>query len=136
MATSKTIVMVIERSSDFYDAYSKNCNGIYAAGANIEEVRANTEDAIRLIKEELPKSQWPEELLGDYEIVFECDTKSFLEFYRDTLSLAGLQEITGINQKQLSSYLNGRTSPPRAQREKINSGIRKFANELLEMSVI
>ena len=136
MDKNNTIVMVIEKSSDHYGAYSENCDGIYAAGDSIEDVRKDTEEAIRLIKEELPKSQWPEPLKGDYNIVYKCDTQSFLKFYRDTMSLAGLQEITGVNQKQLSSYLNGRTKPQKAQRARINKGIQKFAHELLDISVM
>ncbi|MBO7082810.1 MAG: hypothetical protein J6W30_03075 [Bacteroidales bacterium] len=44
------IVMVIEKSSDHYGAYSENCDGIYAAGKNIEAVKSDTFEAIRLLK--------------------------------------------------------------------------------------
>lgn len=131
----KQVVMNIEKSSDYYDAYSVNCAGIYAAGKDIDEVKRDSQRAIELIKEELPEEQWPEEIKGDFEIVFEFDTKSFLEYYRDTLSLAGLERLTGINQKQLSSYLNGRSKPRAAQRERINKGLHKFACELMSVSV-
>ena len=38
--------MVIERSKDFYDAYSENCDGIYAAGENLEAVKKDVENAM------------------------------------------------------------------------------------------
>lgn len=31
--------MIIEKSKDFYDAYSENCDGIYAAGNTLDEVK-------------------------------------------------------------------------------------------------
>ena len=53
--------MMVERSKDFFDAYSDNCDGIYAAGNSIDEVKADAEKAIALIKQNLPESQWPDE---------------------------------------------------------------------------
>ncbi len=51
--------MIIEKSRNHYGAYAENGDGIYAAGNTIEEVQADTEQAIALIKSELPESQWP-----------------------------------------------------------------------------
>ena len=58
----KKIVMMVERSKDFFDAYSYNCDGIYAAGSSIDEVKADAEKTIALIKQTLPESQWPNEI--------------------------------------------------------------------------
>ena len=44
-------------------------------------------------------------------------------------SLSGLEKITGINQKQLWSYLNG-TKQRKAQRERIENGLRRFSREM------
>ena len=64
------IIMVIEESENHYGAYSENCEGIYAAGDTIEYVKADTLEAIYLIKKNLPMDQWPIQLLGEYEIVW------------------------------------------------------------------
>ncbi len=127
--------IAVEKTSDYYDAYSINGEGIYGAGGSLTEVKENVKEAIRLIKENLPESQWPEILKGEYTIVYQMDVKSFLEHYRDLVSLSGLEMITGINQKQLSNYLHSRSIPRKAQRERINQGINKFAHELLELTV-
>ncbi len=129
------IIMVIERSKDFYDAYSENCDGIYAAGENLEAVKKDVENAINIIKKEYPEEQWPAPLRGDYEIEWKFDTSSFLEYYKDYISLAGLEKITGINQKQLSNYLNHRSKPRRRQVERISEGLHKFASELLSVTL-
>ena len=127
--------MTIEKTSDFYSAYSENCDGIYAAGESIADVKSDTEEAVRLIKKNLPEDQWPEAIKGDYEIVYKLDPVSFLKYYSGFLSLSGLGKITGINPKQLSNYLNGRAVPRRRQLDRISEGIHKFANELLNVSL-
>ena len=62
--------MIIEKSRNYYGAYAENGDGIYAAGNTIEEVQADTIQAINLIKSELPKKQWPSALKGQYELVW------------------------------------------------------------------
>ena len=34
------IIIVIEKSKDHFGAYSENCDGIYAAGSSIDDVKA------------------------------------------------------------------------------------------------
>ena len=127
--------MIVEKSKDFFDAYSDNCDGIYAAGEDVDAVKADTMEAIRLIKKELPEERWPEQIKGDFEIEWRFDVPSFLEYYGKYLSLAGMERLTGINQKQLSNYLNRRAIPRRKQADRIVSGMHKFAKELLSISL-
>lgn len=129
------IIIVIEKSKDFYDAYSENCDGIYAAGNSIDEVKNDVAEAINLIKKNLPEEQWPRQIKGEYEIEYKLDVQSFLEYYKDIISLSGLEKITGINQKQLSNYLNHRSVPRRKQVERISEGLHKFASELLSITL-
>lgn len=131
----KKIIIVIERSADLFDAYSDNCDGIYGAGDTLEECKADIETSIRQIKEKLPIEQWPEELKGEYELEYKLDTQSFLEYYSQYLSLAGMERITGVNQKQLSNYLNRRSKPRKQQIERISKGLRRFASELLSITL-
>lgn len=128
------ITIVIEKSKDFYDAFSENCDGIYAAGESIEAVKKDVEHAISILKK-YPANQQPAPLRGEYEIEWKFDVQSFLEYYKDYLSLAGLEKITGINQKQLSNYLNERSKPHRKQVERISQGLHKFAAELLAVTL-
>ena len=95
------IIMIVEKSKDFFDAYSDNCDGIYASGENMEAVKSDALEAIRLIKKNLPEDRWPEQIKGEFEIEWKFDVPSFLEYYGDYLSLSGMERMTGINQKQL-----------------------------------
>ena len=131
----KKIIIVIERSADLFDAYSDNCDGIYGAGDTLEACKADIETSIRQIKEKLPIEQWPEELKGEYELEYKLDTQSFLEYFSQYLSLAGMERITGVNQKQLSNYLNRRSKPRKQQIERISKGLHRFASELLSITL-
>ena len=129
------VIMIIEKSKDFFDAYSDNCDGIYAAGDSVEAVKADTEEAIRLIKKNLPEERWPEQIKGEYEIEWKFDVPSFLEYYSSFISLAGMEKMTGVNQKQLSNYLNRRSTPRAKQADRIVTGIHRFARELLSITL-
>ena len=129
------IVMIVGASKDLICAYSDNCDGIYAAGDTLEDAKADTYRAIEAIKRNLPEERWPEQIKGDYEIEWKFDVPSFLEYYSGFLSLAGMEKMTGINQKQLSNYLNRRSIPRRKQTDRIVNGIHKFARELLSISL-
>lgn len=127
--------MVIGKSEDYYGAASDNCEGIYAAGESIEAVKADTYEAIRLIKKNLPEDRWPAQIKGEFEIEWKFDVPSFLEYYSGFMSLAGMEKITGINQKQLSNYLNHRAVPRKRQADRILTGIHRFAQELLSITL-
>lgn len=58
------------------------------------------------------------------------DVASFISYYKDKLTLAGLERITGIAQGQLSHYLNGTSKPSKATREKFANAIHEFGETL------
>jgi hypothetical protein len=70
-----------------------------------------------------------------YKQIIGYESKSFLEYYSSFMSLAGMEKMTGINQKQLSNYLNHRAVPRKKQTERIREGIHKFAHELLSITL-
>ncbi len=66
----------------------------------------------------------------DVEWVWCYDTASFIREYAYAFTLAGLSRITGVNQGILSHYANGTSRPSDKTRQKIQDGIRKFADTL------
>ena len=127
--------MNISASKDMFGAFSENCDGIYAAGDTIEATKADTYEAIRLIKKNLPEERWPEQIKGEFEIEWHFDVPSFLEYYGGIMSLSGMEKLTGINQRQLSNYLNPRSVPRRKQADRIITGMHNFARELLSITL-
>lgn len=129
------LIIVIEQSSDHFGAYSENCDGIYAAGDSLDAVKADTFEAIKILKENLPETQWPDILKNDFQVEWKIDVVSFLEYYSKYMSLAGMEKMTGVNQKQLSNYMNHRSVPRPKQTKRIRDGIHRFAEELLSITL-
>lgn len=130
------IIMNICASPDSFGAYSENCEGIYAAGDTVEECKKDVEVAIALIKKNLPEERWPEHIKGEYTLVWHYDIQSLLLHYGSMLSLAGLERLTGIHQKQLWAYMHGRSKPRVQQKQRIEKALHSFADELANVSVL
>ncbi len=130
-----TITIIIEKSSDFFDAYAENCEGVYGAGNSVEEARKNVLHGLDLLKESRPESEWPDVLKEEYDIEYKYDTESFLSYYERIFSKPALERLTGINQKQLHHYATGLKKPREPQRKKIESALHKMGNELLSIKL-
>ena len=72
----------------------------------------------------------------DLEFDYHYDIPSFLQYYAYALSLAGLERISGINQRQLSHYMNGTSKPGKATVERFRHNLKAFAEELQSVDLI
>jgi hypothetical protein len=70
------------------------------------------------------------------EFVFHYDTASFLTYYTTYFSLAGISRLTGVNQRQLSHYLNGTRNPSKQTIQKIDNSIHAFAKNLSQVQFV
>ena len=95
------------------------------------------EEGLQVLKTDCQECGYeiPEELTGDYRVVYRMDTKTFLQMYCRVFSKSGLEYITGINQKQLWHYANGKTKPRPAQVKRIESALHKLGAELLSLEL-
>jgi predicted RNase H-like HicB family nuclease len=123
--------IIIEKSSDYYDAYAENCAGINGAGATVEEAKKDVLEGLKIFLEITDKV--PSILAGDYEIEYVYDVQSFLKYYEKILSKSGLEKITGINQKQLGHYANGNKTPRPEIIKKMEVSLQSFAKELSQV---
>lgn len=70
------------------------------------------------------------------KFVFKFDLASFLEFYAKKLGYSSLEKIVGVNQSQLSQYVQGYRNPSRATVRKIEKGLHEFANEISQVHFV
>lgn len=130
----KKVRAIIERSSTGrYSIYMDDDTLPYlvtSEGATLEEAKA---DFVRGYED--MKRHYADEGEPFEEVVFTyCyDMASFLQHYAYAFTLAGLSRITGVNQGQLSHYINGTSRPSRRTTEKIENGIRHFAASLSDV---
>lgn len=79
---------------------------------------------------QLDGEEYPSVFDEPYEIVYDFDTATLLDYYRGIFSFSALQAITGINQKQLAHYASGVSKPRPPQAMKIKNGLRRLAHDI------
>lgn len=70
------------------------------------------------------------------EFSFTYDVPSFLAYYGGLITFKGLAKLTGISAAQLSQYATGYRNPSPKTTAKIQAGLRSFANELSQVSLV
>lgn len=129
------IFVTIEKLKDHYSAFATNVEGIYGAGDTAMEAKQSILDAIELFKEHNGAKNISEILRGEFKVVYRFDTESLLNYFRGIFTNSALEKITGINQRQLQHYASGLKKPREPQKKKIEEGLHKLGNELLELEL-
>lgn len=129
----KNIEAVIERAAD--GTYSVFCKDeIFSGmGDTIADAKADMEKQMAFYKETALAEgfKYPAFLDEDYSVVYTIDALSLVNYYikAGIFSLATLEKVTGISQKQLWAYTNG-TKPRKPQEERIRAGFQKLSQDL------
>lgn len=100
---------------------------ITGTGATVAEARKEFEGGYSDVREMFITDGIP---FVEVEFEFVYDMASFLQYYAYAFSLAGLERITGVNQKQLGHYISGYRKPSKKTIEKIELRIKEFSKEL------
>ncbi len=129
------LIVNICASSDSFGAFAENCDGVYAAGNSVKEVKEDVLDVIKILKEEMPESELPEAIRENWQIEWHYDVQSLLRYYEGVITNAALERLTGINKKQLWNYSHGVSKPRKEAREKIEKALHSLGQELLEFSL-
>jgi len=131
---SKVIKVIIERSPDGFDAYAQNVKGIYGHGDTVELAKESIREAIEIIKS-FDDKNIPSALKEEYELSYEIDVESLLNYYNKIISFAALERLTGINQKQIQHYSTGYRKPRPVQRKKIEAALHQLGKELVQLEL-
>lgn len=102
-------------------------------GKFLEYARESIAFYVRCAKED--GDEYPSILDGDYDIECTFDVCGLLNYYQGVLTFAGMQKITGVNQKQLAHYAAGRSVPRKNTAEQIGSCLHKFGKELQSIKI-
>lgn len=132
-----TLTVIIERTQNNYSAYVQEIDGIIAVGSSIQEIKQGIIDGISALVEDCKEfgGEIPKELQGDFSLVYKMDASSLLQFYEKIFTKAGLERITGINQKQLWHYASGKRTPRPEQSLKIETALHRLGEELMAISL-
>ena len=127
----KNVIAIIERGSDGkYSIYIENKNYPYGIIGTGDTVKEATEDFMAGYKEMKEYVESTDDAFVEASFIFKYDIPSFLQEYAYAFSLAGLERITGVNQKQLGHYISGYRKPSPRTIRKIEDGIHAFSRQL------
>lgn len=132
----KKIIVYIEKSDKGFSAYMADNDldyGIRGEGTSASETIADFKENYLEMQDFYTQQG---KSFEEAEFDFCYDIPSFLQHYAFAFSLAGLERITGINQKQLGHYISGFRRPKPETAKKIEHRIKAFAKELEEVKFV
>lgn len=130
MMSMKKVKVFIEKGVDEYSAYMDDTPLSYSCigqGSTVEEAAADFRAAYNEMREYYEKAG---KHFEEVNFEFYYDIPSFLQEFAFAFSLAGLERITGVNQKQLGHYISGYRKPSGKTIRKIEDGIHRFSEQL------
>ena len=131
----KQVKIIIERAKDgTYSAYGEEV-AAYGMGETVEAAKKEALEGLQLFIENNQPEKIPSVLKGKYEIVFQMDVQSLLEYYKGVFTNAAFERITGISQAQISHYATGLKKPRVNQVKKIETALHKLGSELMSIEL-
>ena len=126
----KKVKVFIEKGPDEYSAYMDDTPLSYSClgtGDSVEETIADFRKSYDEMRDYYSSVGKPFE---EVEFEFCYDIPSVLQEFAFAFSLAGLERITGVNQKQLGHYISGYCKPSEKTIRKIEDSIHRFSQQL------
>ena len=128
---------IIERAKDgTFSIYTDNDKLPYTitgTGKTLEEAKqvflGGYNDTREYFKSEGKRFQ-------EAQFAYVYDFASFLAYYTQVFSLAGLSHLTGINPQQLSHYATGRRNPSAKTMQRIDTALHSFSQDLASFSFV
>lgn len=134
---NKKVVVEISFTGNNFCAYIPQLPGCVATGETPEEIKQNIAEAVAFHVEGSLKDRdpLPKIFKGTYRLTYKFDAQSLLKYYKGTFTNAAMERLTGINQGQLSHYLNGIKKPRTTQVKKIQTALHKLGQELVDVEL-
>jgi len=129
----------IERGNDgtygvYVDLDENRLNyGVIGDGKTVNEAIADFEGCYEDMKKCFEKDKQD---FQEVDFEYHYDTASFLNYITGKITLSGLQRITGVNQGQLSNYLNGYRRPSMRTIHKMERSLHSFGQEISQMKFV
>lgn len=126
----KTVKVYIEKGPDDYSAFMDDTPLSYSCMGQGGTVEETISDFLAAYSEMREYYQSVGKHFEEVDFEFHYDIPSFLQGFAYAFTLAGLERITGVNQKQLGHYISGYRRPSNKTIRKIEDGIHRFSKEL------
>lgn len=107
---------------------------VLGQGASIDEAKADFMVCYNEIKKLYNEQK--KTFVEITEMIYKYDTASFLAYYSKVFSYAALERLTGVNQTQLSQYVQGYRKPSPKTTKKIETALHNLAHELQQIQFV
>ena len=133
----KTLKVIICKADKGVSAHLPEIDGYVIARETVEKLKRDIADGISFHIEGLyedERKSWMSEPF-DFEFVFQ-DIPTMIDSYSGLINQSSLARISGINESQMRQYVAGIKRPSRKVTQRIESGLKKYAEELRGISFV
>jgi hypothetical protein len=133
----KTLKVIVNKAAKGVSAHLPEVDGFVIARESVEKLKRDLLGGITFHIEGLyaeEREAWMNEVLN-FEYVFQ-DIPSLIEGYNGLINQSSLARISGINESLMRQYVSGIKRPSRKVTERIESGLKKYAEELHNISFV
>ena len=128
---------VCRESDGTYSVYADEAApinyGLVGEGSTVEEAVAEWNAMYEAMKESYARDGMD---FKEAKFSFVYDVPSFLAYYGRIITFRGLSGVTGISASQLSQYATGYRTPSPRTVSRIMSGLKAFAADLNQISLV
>ena len=131
----KILKVIISKAGNGVSAHLPDVDGFVIASASVQKLKHDLSAAIEFHIEGLypeERETWMNKPYR-YEYVFR-DIPSLIEGYSGLINQSSLARISGINESLMRQYVAGLKKPSRKVIERIENGLKTYAEELLQIS--
>jgi len=131
----KLLKVIMCKAGSGVSAHIEGVNGFVIARNTVQQLKKDLPDGVNFHIEGLYEEERESWMDGEYtfEYVFQ-DIPSFVEAYNGMLNQSSLARISGINTGQMRQYSSGVKRPTKRTLQRIESGLKRYANELQSVS--
>lgn len=133
----KTLNVIICKAGKGISAHLPEVEGFVIARESVEKLKRDLRVGIKFHLEGLYEEELKEWMKDDFnfEFLFE-DIPALIDGYNGLINQSSLARISGINESLMRQYVTGIKKPSRKIIQRIEEGLRKYAEELRDISFI
>lgn len=133
----KTLKVIVCKAGKGVSAHLPEIDGYVIARETVEKLKRDLADGLSFHIEGLYEDErelWMNEPF-DFEFVFQ-DIPALIDGYSGLINQSSLARISGINESLMRQYVTGIKRPSRKVTQRIESGLKKYADELRSISFV
>lgn len=131
----KTLKVIVSKAGKGISAHLPEVEGYVIACSSVEKLKRDLLSGLLFHIEGLYEEEREEWMKGpvNFEFVFQ-DIPSLIEGYSGLLNQSSLARISGINESLMRQYVAGIKKPSHSVTVRIETGLKKYAEELRNIS--